>query len=216
MVVCALGVTAATIRREFFPQRPKIPSVGATVQKDWRTYATVGHELGRPTAAVTVVEFADFQCPVCRRFVRYVDSLRSLGIEVRVLYRHFPLPSHRFALAAVRASECAAEQGEFEAMHSTLFAHQDSLGVASWWWFAKVAGLQDSARFTSCTNDQSPMLNLHRDTTAGNQLGVRGTPTLLIGGLRTNGLPPFDSLRAYVVRASSATEGGISENRKLK
>jgi protein-disulfide isomerase len=164
-------------------------------------YANTGHVLGPKTAAVTLVEFSDFECPFCARFAAYMDSLHSLGADVRVVYRHFPAARHEFALPAIRASECAAEQDKFEAMHASLFRSNDSIGAASWWWFAKNAGLQDSARFHSCMERSGPIPALMRDTLDARRLGAKGTPTLLIHDIRLNGLPSFDSLRAYIDRA---------------
>jgi protein-disulfide isomerase len=201
MVCCALIVTTLFVRREFFLPAPTGPvRMAPSVQADWQIYASSGHVLGSPDAEVTIVEFADFECPYCRKFSGYVDSLRLLGKRLRVVYRHFPLPSHRFAIPAARASECASEQGRFDAMHSVLYSRADSLGVASWWWFARLAGVSDSARFASCIRAPTPVQAIDRDSLDGKRLKVTGTPTLLIERLRVDGLPPFDSLRVYVDR----------------
>jgi protein-disulfide isomerase len=159
-----------------------------------------GHTLGADSSGVTLVEFADFECPYCRRFEKYIDSIRSLGYHVRVVYRHFPLSIHRFAVPAARASECANEQGRFEQMHAILFANSDSLGLAPWWWFARTAGVRDSGRFDSCVRSPSAIRALQRDAVDGNRLGVHGTPTILMDGFKIEGVPPFDSLKAYVQR----------------
>ena len=131
---------------------------------------------------------------------------RVLGANVTVLYRHLPGLRHKFAIPAIRASECAAEHGRFQPMHDALFSYQDSLGTASWWWFAKTAGLQDSLAFDACMRRQGPIPALERDTIAARRLGATGTPTLLIHEIRLNGVPSFDSLRVYVDRARSKAE----------
>ncbi|MGQ0767023.1 MAG: DsbA family protein [Gemmatimonadota bacterium] len=170
---------------------------------NWAAYVEGGHILGDKGARVTIVEFADFECPYCQRFARYVDSLTVLGIPVRVVYRHLPARSHRSALPAVTASECAAEQGRFESMHDALYANPESLGVASWQWFAGNAAVPDSMRFRECVSASKPLATLARDTADARRLKIGGTPTLLIHDLRYDGLPSFDSLRAYVERAGS-------------
>jgi protein-disulfide isomerase len=206
MVACALTVTGITVRREMFGQPQSANrSSKPTIERQWQEYFTAGRLVGRADSGVTILEFADFECPACRQFGRYVDSVNALGIPVRVLYRHYPLPTHRFALPAATASECAAEEGRFEEMHAVLFAHSDSFGITPWWGLARKAGLQDSAKFARCMGSAGPLERLTRDTTAGNQLGVRGTPTLLIDSLRFDGVPPFDSLRAHVMRARQTT-----------
>lgn len=179
----------------------------ASIQKDWRIYAQSGSILGDSAARVTIVEFSDFQCPYCQRLPGYLDSLRTLGRSVRVVYRHFPAPSHQHAVAAVRASECSSEQAHFRQMHEALTKYADSIGKVDWVWFARVAKMPNIQTFAACNNRSGPILALGRDTVAGLKLGVRGTPTILINDQRYNGLPPFDSLVAYVDRA----ERGVSK-----
>src|SRR5687768_1773115 len=129
LVVCAALVSVATVRRELYGARPSSGIPFVSTQKDWADYANAGHALGSNSAPVTIVEFSDFECPFCGRFAVFVDSLRALGRDVRVIYRHLPGAAHRFAVPAVRASECGAELGKFEPMHAALFKHSDSLGV---------------------------------------------------------------------------------------
>jgi protein-disulfide isomerase len=204
LVLTALVVSLATVRREFFAGSRSSTAMfpRQSVEKNWSDYATEGHVLGSGETPVTIVEFSDFECPFCAKFELYIDSIRTLGASVRVIYRHYPTSSHKFAVPAVRASECAARDGRFESVHAVLFKNQDSLGVAPWWWFAKEGGVQDSARFHACMADSAPIPALVRDTLAARRLGVRGTPTLLIHDLRLNGLPVFDSLRTYIERAA--------------
>lgn len=201
LTVCALLMTAVVVRREFGVSARTTPGVTATNQPDWRVFAAEGHVIGNPAAPVTIVEFADFECPYCRRFSEQVDSIRLRGRDFRLVYRHFPLRNHRFAIPAARASECAAEQLRFTDMHSQLYANADSLGLVSWWWYAKRAGVGDSVAFHRCTQSSRRLAALNRDTIAGNRLGVRGTPTILINDLRLDGVPPLDTLLALIDRA---------------
>lgn len=211
MVGCALIVTILSIRRELVGARRTGSLSPVTTESNWADYAAVGRVLGPPDARVTIVEFGDFECPYCRRFAGYVDSLRSLGASVKVVYKHFPLPNHRFAVAAATASECSGEQGQFDSMHAALYAHPESIGVAPWWWFANAAGVRDSVRFNACIRSSAPSESLRRDSIAGDRLDVRGTPTLLIQQWRFDGLPPFDTLRSYVERAAKEKAAGQAE-----
>ncbi|MEA3244784.1 MAG: thioredoxin domain-containing protein [Gemmatimonadota bacterium] len=201
LVACALTVTALYVRRELTVGAGRPASYVPIVQSDWGKYARAGHVIGDAGAQATIVEFADFECPYCRVFASYTDSLRSLGVRFRVVYRHYPLSMHRFAIPAARASECAAEQGRFATMHSHLFQFADSLGLVSWWWYAKRAGVEDSARFAKCVSASAPIPALGRDTADARVLRIRGTPLLLVGSQRLDGVPSFDSLRAYISRS---------------
>ncbi len=88
-------------------------------------------------------------------------------------------------------------------MFDALYAFGDSLGKAPWLWFAELAGIKDTEAFGRCVLEDGPLPVLNEDTAAAKRLRVAGTPTLLIHSLRYNGLPPFDSLVAYVDRAAA-------------
>lgn len=201
LAVCALVVTVLVVKREFFTHAPSSRALTPTVQRDWRLYTSSGHVLGSATATVTIVEFADFECPYCKRFHDFADSLWRLGVDFKVVYRHYPVTGHRFALPAARAAECAAAQGRFAAMHAALYSHPDSFGIAPWEWFAERAGVRDSAEFRNCNRSTTGLASLALDTIAANRLGISGTPLLLIGETRLNGLPSFDALRSHIERA---------------
>lgn len=100
IVLCAVAVAAATVRREVQYRRDSSVTASVRIEKDWASYATGGHVLGSADG-VTIVEFSDFQCPFCTRFAEYVDSLRILGENVRVIYRHLPGARHELAIPAI-------------------------------------------------------------------------------------------------------------------
>jgi protein-disulfide isomerase len=201
LVICALSVTGLVVRRELF-SAPRSALLRIDQVSGWRDYAASGHAMGPANAPDTVIEFADFECPACRLLNRDLDSLSKLGSnEFRLIYRHFPLRIHRFALPAVRVSECAGREGRFTEMHDALFQFSDSLGLASWGWFANRAGIADSARFLECVRSTDSIPQLASDTLAGNRLGVIGTPTVIVNGLRFSGAPPLDTLQAILRRA---------------
>ncbi|HEX8242283.1 MAG TPA: DsbA family protein [Longimicrobium sp.] len=201
LTLCALVTTGLVVRREFFSPRPAAASLpaGAVRIPTWERFAREGHRMGPAQAPVTIVVFSDFQCPYCAILM---DRLRTLRQEhpadVSVVYRHFPVEGHRFAVAAARASECADAQGRFEAFHDALFNSRESIGMVPWDRFATAAGVPDLARFRACAADTGPVPALARDTMAANNLYVRGTPTLLINGQRLQGALPMDTLEAFV------------------
>ena len=84
------------------------------------------HVKGNPDAAVTLIEYSDFECPACAQFSPYIKELMNeYGDELRFEYRHFPLINiHAQAIPAARAAEAAAQQGKFWEMHDKLFENQ--------------------------------------------------------------------------------------------
>jgi protein-disulfide isomerase len=206
LALCAIIVTGILIRREFFPDTRSVQgtNVPFTVS-DWERFSSAGNRIGAASAPVTVVEFSDFQCPFCRILALRLDTLRAeFPDDIAVVYRHFPLEViHPHAAAAARASECAATQGRFWAMHDALYAGQNMIGSRSWARFAQVAGVGDSVAFHACMENNAAAEALARDMAAGKALQVQSTPTLLINEFRLTGAAPLDTLRAYVARARS-------------
>src|SRR5947209_17279648 len=90
------------------------------------------HILGPETAAVTLVEYGDYECPYCGLAHPIVkELLRRLRDQLRFAYRHFPLTQvHPHAVHAAPAAEAAGRQGKFWEMHDTLFENQDAPDMA--------------------------------------------------------------------------------------
>lgn len=200
VTVCALLVAAVFVRRQLFAPAPtRAAPRPPTYVENWTALATGGSRVGPAGAAVQIVEFGDFQCPFCKRFHESVLAIMSDAPGVTSLaYRHFPLPYHEYAVPAARAAECAGEQGRFEEMATALLAFQDSIGIRPWAAFADAAGVGNRARFTTCLEDGSTDQRLAADRDAASQLGVNGTPTVLINGWRLPAGPSLDSLRWLV------------------
>jgi glutaredoxin len=202
LTLCALTTTTLVARRELLSR----PTIGAHNEphtvSHWRQYSQFGHRVGSATAAATIVVFSDYQCPYCARLTQALRSVQEkYGPDVAIVYRNFPLHLHAYAIAAAEASECAAEQGRFEAFHLTAFALQDSIGQMSWPRFAERAEVPDIGRFQNCLNGRLHFAALARDTLDAKRLGVRGTPTLLINNVELQGALPFDTLSAYIDHA---------------
>ncbi len=204
LVGCALVITGLVVRRElaFRALAAQTTHSRPTVLANWRLFAASGHRLGPAKAPVTLVVFSDFECPYCRVLMERLHVLRRRYPEqIAILYRHFPSAAHPEAVPAARASECADEQGRFEAFASALFAQQDSIGLVDWDYFARKAGVADLPRFRRCSAASAAVPELSRDSAAGKQLPVVATPTLLINERRFVGVQPLDSLDSYVRRA---------------
>jgi protein-disulfide isomerase len=137
---------------------------------------------GRKQAAVTVVEFSDFQCPYCKRAADVVAGVsKQYGDDVRVVFRNFPLPYHKSAHLAAKAAMAAAAQGKFWEMHDKLFAsNQAALDRAAIDGCARELGL-DMGKFAAALDGGKYASAVNADLAAGGQF-VDGTPTLFVNG----------------------------------
>jgi protein-disulfide isomerase len=199
MVVCAITLTFLAVRQYRQPTIRTIPQPGFEPQADWLEYASTGHVIGNHDATVIAVEFADFECPACRVLSGNIHEIVSKRPQdFAVLYRYFPLRSHRFSDAAAVAAECAARQGKFREMHDSLFAYQAQFGLKAWTQIAAEAGVPDTSGFSECLADSTSIKTVERDKQAAEQLGLAGTPTLLINGVRFTGVPTKGILDSLV------------------
>lgn len=154
--------------------------------------------VGPEDAAVTVVEFADFQCPFCARVRGTLERLRSEYPEqVRVVFKHFPLEIHPEAMLAHRAAAAAAAQGRFWELHDRIFAAPGALDRASLVAYARALGL-DLEAFERALDGPESEAAVRRDMAEGAALGVRGTPAFFINGRSLSGAQPYEAFRAQV------------------
>jgi protein-disulfide isomerase len=199
LALCALAVSGAAVKRTFF----SAPEGGPVVEvKSWRELARTGNRMGAADAPVVIVEFSDFQCPYCKHAADQLRELRGrYPGKVAVVYRHLPLRGHRYADRAALASECAGEQGAFEAYHDALFARPDSIGVAGWDRYAERAAVPDLARFRECVESQRLSPRVEADLRAARRLGFNGTPTFIVNGKSFTGSVPVEGWNAWIERA---------------
>jgi protein-disulfide isomerase len=159
------------------------------------------HSAGPANAAVTLVEYGDFECPHCRRAWPIVKEMqRRLGPRLRLVFRHFPLKElHEHALLAAEAAEAAAAQGKFWEMHDRLFERQFALDVDNLVEYAGDLGL-DAPRVARELAARTYKPQVSEDFMSGVRSGVNGTPTFFINGLRYDGRwdedPLADALEA--------------------
>ncbi len=151
---------------------------------------------GPANAKATVVLFSDFECPYC---VKVEGTLRELEAahkgDVRIVFKHRPLPMHEHARLAAKASIAAERQGKFWPYHDVLVAHRDALDRASLDRYAKEVGL-DLARFARDIDDPSTEARLAADEAQASALDVKGTPTLFVDGRRVTGAQPLATFEA--------------------
>ena len=165
---------------------------------NWAEYAGVGHQTGSKNAKVTIVEFGDYRCPVCRRFAPVLDSvLQKYGERVSFVYRHWPLSIHDRAYPAARAAECANDQGHFWDFHNELYATNSWIegGFVD---IAEKVGIDDIPSFENCISSLEPVEDIERDVLAAREIGGRGTPTILINETMLRGARDFASISELI------------------
>ncbi|HET7296325.1 MAG TPA: DsbA family protein [Gemmatimonadales bacterium] len=143
------------------------------------------HVLGPPDAAVTLVEYGDFECPFCgRAYPELKRVLRQLGAKVRFVFRHFPLSAeHPHAQHAAEIAEAAAAQGKFWEMHDLLYQRQAALADDDLVRYARELGL-DSERARRELAGHQHAGRVREDVASGTSSGVTGTPRFFINGRR--------------------------------
>ena len=188
--LCAVAATVVTTSRILAPHRAPPAAPMVQQQANWRDLA-VGQRIGPAQAAVTIVEFSDFQCPFCRTLAHSLSELRKRYPDrVAIVFRHYPLEKvHPFARGAALAAECAGQQGAFAPYHDLLFALQDSLGHISWDTYARRAGVKNITQFADCVKNARLAERVDGDVRVGEAIGVQGTPTILINDRRLSGAP---------------------------
>ncbi|HVV49475.1 MAG TPA: thioredoxin domain-containing protein, partial [Polyangia bacterium] len=152
---------------------------------------------GPADAPVTIVEFADFQCPFCQRAEETLERLRhDHPNDVRFVWRDLPLPFHAEARPAALAARAAAAQGMFWAMHDRRYAAAPgTLGPELYERTAAELGL-DVARFRAALDAEKAKRALDADGLAAAKAGATGTPTFFINGKRLAGAQPLEVFEA--------------------
>ena len=159
---------------------------------------------GSASAPITVEEYADFQCPACALFTRTAATellaTYVAASQVKIVFHHFAFLGLESSWAA-EAAECAGEQGKFWDFHDRLYASQagENRGAFSRENLKRMGdalGLAPS--FATCVDSGRYAQVVRESTRAGQDRGVRATPTLFIGAQKIEGSPSFDELRAII------------------
>lgn len=169
---------------------------------------------GNPDAAITIVEFSDFQCPFCAKFHQITlplieQNYISTG-KVNFVYRDFPIQStHPNAIPAAHTTECADDQGKFWQMHDMIFENQQTWknlaptdSVILFKEYAVELGL-DSTEFESCMDSGKYLTEIAADLQDGREYGVTGTPAFFVGNeeigfTKLIGAQPFSSFQRVI------------------
>lgn len=163
---------------------------------------SVDHVLGDTNAKVTLIVYADFQCPYCAGFDASIRSLIPLT-NTRMIFRHFPLDFHPQAEQAAEAAECAGAQGKFWEYGKELFASGKILDDKNT--FDKLAsnlGI-DMKAFDTCISSGEFRQRVADQREEGIKRRIRATPTFYINGKRFMGTIPYEQLKQLLISSST-------------
>ena len=165
---------------------------------------------GAANAAVTIVEFTDFQCPACAAMHPIIEEvLKSYGNKVRFVVRDFPLNQHENARKAAEAAQAANAQGKYFEYVAVLFKNQKALDVPSLKKYASELGL-DRARFDAALDRGAYAAEVTKDIADGEMYGVGSTPTIFINGVQLKVLSA-EGLKQAIDRALGGTSPNSSQ-----
>lgn len=178
--VATLRDRVAKLEATTAPEAPAAPKVVSLPDS-----TDPARRLGRIDAPVVIVEFTDLQCPFCKRFhAQVLPALLRDYIDtgkVRFESRDFPLDFHAQALNAAVLARCAADAGKFWPFREAVFAQQAKLAAGGLGAAITAAGLPADFRATCDATAQQRAALVTAEATLGRSIGVRGTPTFLIG-----------------------------------
>ena len=191
------------------PAGGPVPAAAAPVDDKVKLANVTGFVLGRADAPLTIVEYTDLQCAFCRQFhTTAFEQLKKEYIDtgkLRYVSRDFPLETiHPQAIAAARASRCAADQGKFWEMRHSILVNNTQLTSDVFATFAQDLKM-NVASFKACAGESSKyQADIQKDVMEGASVGVSGTPSFVIGrttatgldGVRVVGAQPFAAFDA--------------------
>jgi protein-disulfide isomerase len=157
-----------------------------------------GPSKGPSSAKVNIVEFSDFQCPFCSRVVPTLAQIeKEYPNDVRVFFRHNPLPFHPNAPLAAEAGVAAAEQGKFWEMHDKMFANQQNILRPDLEKYAGEIGL-DVGKFKKALDSGAGKAKVQQDLAAATKIGVQGTPNFYVNGRNIQGAQPYEEFKKII------------------
>jgi protein-disulfide isomerase len=162
------------------------------------------HIQGASTAAVTLLEYGDYECPYCGAAYPIVKQVQeAMGDGLRFVFRNFPIStSHPHAELAAEAAEAAAAQDQFWPMHDLLYENQQRLEANDLLGYADSLGL-DVERFERELEGHVHAPRVREDFMSGVRSGVNGTPSFYINGVRYEDSYDLDTLLGALQRATA-------------
>jgi protein-disulfide isomerase len=162
------------------------------------------HIQGPANAAVTLVEYGDYECPYCGAAYPIVKELQTrMGDRLKFVFRNFPITtSHPHAEQAAEAAEAAAAQGRFWEMHDLLYENQRRLRDQDLHAYAEQLGL-DVEQFDKDLAEHVHASRVREDFMSGVRSGVNGTPSFYVNGSRHDDSYDLETLLAALERAAA-------------
>ncbi|MEA3304332.1 MAG: thioredoxin domain-containing protein [Patescibacteria group bacterium] len=154
---------------------------------------------GPKDAALTIIEFSDFECPFCVRGAGVVSQLKAeYGDTVHFVFKHLPLDQlHPNARAAAAAAVCADKQDNFWEMHDRMFANQKDLTQDNFVAWATEFGM-DVDTFTTCLSADQTAAQVQSDADIAREYGISGTPAFFVGDQLLAGAYPYEQFKAII------------------
>lgn len=184
------------------PPLPDVPE--PELPADHVTIGEVSHFRGNVNAPVTIIEYADFECPYCQRFEETLQqAFDEFGTQIRLVFKHYPLTGiHSKAQKAAEAAECAGQQGKFWEMHDALFTMNSAgtLSVDNYKQQAATLGL-DIAVFNNCLDNGGGAVKVVLDYDDAASAGVTGVPASFVNGVLLPGAVSYETLKAAIEAA---------------
>ena len=213
----AVGVVAFLLGVPAFYQlathgeKPPPPPPAPTETTAEKLVRPDSHAAGNPSAAVTVVEFGDFECPICGSEEEVAREIRAkYAKQIRFVFRQFPLIHiHPFSERMAEASECAGQQGKFWEAVDKIYSRQTDLSEEGLKRDAAEIGL-DQAKFNQCMASGAEAARVRRDVEDGKALGVNATPTFFIGRQVVSDVPDLDEFSRIIDQQLAAEGVGLS------
>jgi protein-disulfide isomerase len=159
---------------------------------------------GEENAPITIVEFSEYQCPFCGKYVEdaYAEIWKEYEDKIRYIFRDYPLGFHSHAQKLAEAARCAGDQGQYWEMHDLVFAKSEewtnkediSSNLNN---YLNELGL-DKNGFNNCLESGKYTQAVKDDFQLGTEIGVNGTPTFFINGQKLVGAQPFSKFKEII------------------
>lgn len=155
---------------------------------------------GPSDAPVTLVEYADLECPTCARMNEFLETkvVPRYGNKVRIVFKEFPLPMHDWFMTAAIADQCAYEMNPtaYITLRTAIFRNQALINITNVretvLSYGELAGV-DRVKLAGCVDAKSSFPRIQRDVAEAKRLDVNQTPTMFINGRLMVGLPSEDA-----------------------
>ena len=159
---------------------------------------------GAAKGRVTMVEFADFECPHCALLAKLMpEVLKAYPNDVTLYFKNYPLPFHQFAEPAARACFAAGKQGKYWQMNELVFSNQTTLAAEKFGEYANELGL-NASKFKADMESAEAHAYVDRDKAEGQKAQINGTPTLYINGKLYYGEKTVEAIKAQLDKVLKA------------